>query len=302
MKNAISTSGARWGENLSLKQIFSSLREAGYDVIDFWMNLFCMGEDAPLLRDDWRAWAQETAQLARAYGLRVGQAHAHWNHPCQIEEDFTFHPPLKKTLRCFEACKLMDCRHLVFHPIQRWHRMPEEGMRQKILDINAQWFASMLPEAEKYGVEIDIENLFDHKHVQQPGDPLFPFSTADDILYVVEKINHPLVRVCLDTGHAFINAQDVPAMIRRYGARLGALHLNDNYGKIGPIYEDLHLFPGYGRIPWPEVFAALKEIDYQGTLNMEPTGEMKHLPREMCVIQRRAAREMLEAMSARYGA
>ena len=28
--------------------------------------------------------------------------------------------------------------------------------------------------------------------------------------------------------------------------------------------------PGEGRIPWPEIFSALREIDYQGAVTMEP--------------------------------
>ena len=28
--------------------------------------------------------------------------------------------------------------------------------------------------------------------------------------------------------------------------------------------------PGEGRIPWPEIFGALREIDYQGAVTMEP--------------------------------
>ena len=28
--------------------------------------------------------------------------------------------------------------------------------------------------------------------------------------------------------------------------------------------------PGEGRIPWPEIFGALREIDYHGAVTMEP--------------------------------
>ena len=286
--------------NTDLQTCFDTLREAGYRCMDFWLCKYCVGEDAPLAKKDWRQWVRDAAECAAESGLRVGQMHAHWDHPHQIHEDMTYDAPLDIHCQNIEAAAMMGCRRLIFHPIQRWFRMTDPAMRQQVLDINADWFSKLLPAAEQYGVELHLENLFDHKHVQQPGDPVFPFSTAEDLLYVVQKLNHPLVKICLDTGHANINSLDVPQMIRAFGRLLGSLHLNDNYGKIGPIYEDLHLFPGYGRLPWPQIMAALDEIGYADTLNMEPGGELKNLPRPLRAIQYRAALEMVETMQQLY--
>ena len=77
------------------------------------------------------------------------------------------------------------------------------------------------------------------------------------------------------------------------------MHLNDNYGYITPVYEDLHLFPGYGRIEWNAVFAALREVNFKGVLNIEPIGELRRLPREVCLVQLRAAAETLSLLSGR---
>ena len=300
MNNPISVSGSKLAKNTDLQGCIDTLKAAGYDTVDFWLCKYCKGVDAPMNRPDWREWVQDAARRFASAGITVGQVHAHWDHEFQIHEDFTYDLPLPVIYNNIEAAALLGCHRLIFHPIQRWLRMPEEGMRARVIEINAAWFRALLPAAEKWGVELHIENLFDHKHVQQPGDPLFPFGTSADILALVERIDHPLVKICLDTGHANINAQDVPVMIRAYGKRLGSLHLNDNYGKIGPIYEDLHLFPSYGRLPWPAIFQALAEIGYEGTLNMEPGGELDKLPYELRVIQLRAAREIVAAMRTLY--
>ena len=86
-------------------------------------------------------------------------------------------------------------------------------------------------------------------------------------------------------------------MIRAFRSDLATVHLNDNYGYITPVYEDLHLFPGYGRIAWEPIFTALREINFKGVLNIEPIGELKRLSRALCLIQLRAAAETLSLLS-----
>ena len=121
-----------------------------------------------------------------------------------------------------------------------------------------------------------------------------PYTTADDLLELARRLNSPHVRLCLDTGHANIAGQNVPEMIEKYGNLLDTLHLNDNYGYISPVFEDLHLFPGYGRLDWHAIFAALHENGYSGTINIEPVAELDRLPRELRVLQFSTALEILK--------
>ena len=146
-----------------------------------------------------------------------------------------------------------------------------------------------------------IENLFDHQHIQQSGDQPFPCGRAEDVLQVIDRIGSPLVGACVDTGHANINGTDVPEMIRLYGDKLKALHIQDNFGKIGPIYEDLHMLPTCGRIPWQDVFAALREVGYEGTLNMEINAELPRLPDELRLIHLKFGTELLTKLNEMYG-
>jgi len=52
------------------------------------------------------------------------------------------------------------------------------------------------------------------------------------------------------------------------------LHLNDNYGMIGPIYSDIHTLLGFARVEFPEVLKALREVNYKGIYNMEIRASM----------------------------
>lgn len=301
MKHLISTSAHAMAKVTPLPDCIEILHQAGFKVTDFWLWKFSNTEDAPLYQENWREWTADVRRKLEEKEIAVGQVHAHWDHPWQVNDDFSFELPREIFHRSIEATHLLGSHKLIFHPIQRFSRVLTEEDRRRVLDANVAWFGALLPTAEKFGVELHIENTFDYKDIQLPGDPHFTNETADDLMYIIEKLDHPLMKICLDTGHANIAGQDIPAMIRRFGSKLNSLHMNDNYGRIGPIYPDIHIFPGYGRVPWKDVFAALKEVGYEGTLNMEPNGELPKLPYGMRVIQLRAAIDCVRFMAEEAG-
>ena len=73
------------------------------------------------------------------------------------------------------------------------------------------------------------------------------------------------VGVCQDVGHSNANAEDPAADAREAGARLVAIHIQDNDG----LGEDQHLVPGEGTIDWGAYLAALDEIAYAGPRTFE---------------------------------
>ena len=301
MNYLVSSSIAKLLRDHDIATSFSILHQAGFDAVDFPLCSYCEHDGDPMLMPAWREWAQSVRALADEHGLIIGQVHAHWRMESTVNEDFSCDPPLEVIHRNFEVCRIWGTRRLIFHPCQRYFLLPDAADRQKVLDANVEWFSQLLPTAEKFDVELLIENLFDHKHVQQPGDQPFPCGSAEDVLYIINRIGHPLMKTCLDTGHANISGQDVAHMARLYGDKLVALHLQDNYGKIGPIYEDLHLLPTCGRIPWQDVFAALRDIGYEGTLNLEVNAELPRLPEPLRLIHLRTARELTATLNQLYG-
>lgn len=277
-----------------------TIRDAGFDGLDFPISVYSRPLDSPLRKDDWRQWTREVRRFSDRIGLPVLQAHASWEQT--VAEDFHFEPPYEIYARTMEACHILGCRNLVFHPVLYLFRVREEGMKERLHEWNVQWFRALLPLAEKFDLVIELENMFDYRHVQLPGDPAFPYTSAEDMLALCDRLNSDRVRICLDTGHANIAGQDVPAMIRRYGNRLAVLHLNDNFGKIEPVFEDLHLFPGYGLLDWEAIFSALHEIRYDGTVNMEPVAQLDRMPPELRVLQLRTALEILRYYNRRNDA
>ena len=176
------------------------------------------------------------------------------------------------------------------------HRMPDRSLWPRIHDWNVRWFHELLPLAEKFDIVINLENTFDYRHLQQPGDAPVPYTTAQDMLELVYGIGSNRVQLCLDTGHAHISGQDVPEMIRAWRGNLATLHLNDNYGLIRPVLRTCICSPATER--WSgSRSSTLRDIRFRGVLNIEPVVELARMPRAVRVIQLRAAAQTLQVLA-----
>lgn len=92
---------------------------------------------------------------------------------------------------------------------------------------------SDVPAVHKKGLVlfcVEVVNRFEH----------FMMNTAAEGIAFCERVGSPNCKLLLDTFH--MNIED----------------------------ETNRRPPGEGRIPWPEIFGALREIDYQGAVTMEP--------------------------------
>ncbi len=87
-------------------------------------------------------------------------------------------------------------------------------------------------------------------------------NTAADVTALCGQVNHPNVGVLLDTFHANIEEKDIAAAYRTTGAHLKHVHACENDRGT----------PGSGHVEWPAVFAALREIGYDGWLTIESFG------------------------------
>lgn len=295
MQHIISTSMASFCRGRSPEEAMRLVRDAGFTGLDFPLSVYSDTPDAPLQQDSWREWAVEAAKAAERCGLRVVQAHAPWHQ--RIDASLHYEAPREIFGRVMEACHILGCRHLIFHPQRQPLRVDSLALRQRIHAYNIRWFRELLPLAEQLDIVINLENTFDSHHVQGPSDPSYPYTRAEDLLALQRDIGSDRVMLCLDTGHASIEAQDVPAMIRAFGRNLATVHLNDNYGRIGPIYEDLHLYPGSGLLDWDAIFAALREIGFAGAYNMEPIAQLKRQPDALRLISLRAAADILRILA-----
>ncbi|MDD3172732.1 MAG: sugar phosphate isomerase/epimerase [Herbinix sp.] len=118
--------------------------------------------------------------------------------------------------------------------------------------------AQMSKIARECGVEtlgLEVLNRFEN-HVLN--------TAAEGVQFVKEvrelETNATNVKVMLDTFHMNIEEQSIGEAIRTAGAYLGHFHTG----------ECNRMVPGKGRTPWREIGEALKSINYNGTVVMEP--------------------------------
>ena len=83
---------------------------------------------------------------------------------------------------------------------------------------------------------------------------------CEEALAYVKAVDHPNVKVHLDTFHMSIEEDSLPDAIRRAGSYLGHMHVGERNRKV----------PGKGNLPWFEIGQALKDINYQGAAVFEP--------------------------------
>ena len=88
----------------------------------------------------------------------------------------------------------------------------------------------------------------------------FIMNTAAEGIAFAERVGSPNCKILLDTFHMNIEEDSLRGSIVEAGNWLGHFHLGETNRRP----------PGRGRIPWPEIFGALREINYQGAVVMEP--------------------------------
>jgi sugar phosphate isomerase/epimerase len=108
-------------------------------------------------------------------------------------------------------------------------------LARRLVDDLAGW-------ARPLGIRIAVENEL-HGYTA---------SWAESLADLVTVFPDPATGFCLDTGHAICNGQDCLHEIEAAGDRLIACHLNSN-----ELVGDPHWLPDRGKLPWPEVKAAL---------------------------------------------
>ncbi|MGE5221455.1 MAG: sugar phosphate isomerase/epimerase family protein [Omnitrophica WOR_2 bacterium] len=88
----------------------------------------------------------------------------------------------------------------------------------------------------------------------------FILNTCSEAIAYVDAVGSPNVKIMLDTFHMNIEENFLGDAILRAGSSLGHFHVGENN----------RMPPGYGHIPWTEVGSALRKIEYQGSIVMEP--------------------------------
>ena len=124
---------------------------------------------------------------------------------CTIEESLEIAHAIGATLVKYST----DVEHP--HPISHSCMCPEamEQMSKIVMD-----FKRNIPTIEKYNLKIAIENHCD----------LF----SDEVIWMVEKLNHPLIGACCDTINSLMLAEGIEECVRKMAPYCYCVHFCDN--------------------------------------------------------------------------
>lgn len=170
--------------------------------------------------------------------------------------------------RCIEACHTLGASNLVgpmYSAVGRvWQDTPESRLRH--LDTLVGQLQELAGYAADRGVVLCIEplNRFETSFI----------NTAEQVVELVDRVDHPNCGVLLDTFHMGIEEKSLGAAIRHCGPRLKHFHACGNDRGA----------PGNGHLPWDEVAEALKDIGYRGPVVIESfTAQVQSIARAAAV-------------------
>lgn len=148
-----------------------------------------------------------------------------------------------RLIKGVEIAASLDADLMVVHsPFNYWHALNYTNythLRPALMEACADCLVPVLSAAQTHGVTLVLENI----------DDTNPSDRAD----LADMINHPRLRLSVDTGHAELahcnyGAPPVVDTLVQAGARLAHVHLQDVDG-----HADRHWHPGNGRICWRPV-------------------------------------------------
>ena len=237
--------------NISDKERIKYLADAGFKYIDF--DFYSqVTTDSEFYKDTWKQYTYDLREYGEKLGVKFVQAHAPNSNPLQ-QNGKDWDVLLQITKNSIEACEILGIKNNVYHAGWDGPISTEEYYKR-----NLEFLQLLMPIMEKTGVTMLVENS---TKVNMTTNRYF--ITGKDMSDFIEYVNHPLVAVCWDTGHANCEGNQYKEIID-LGKNLKGLHVNDNRGE-----RDEHLLPYCGTTNFDEVIKALIDIKYDGYFTFE---------------------------------
>jgi D-psicose/D-tagatose/L-ribulose 3-epimerase len=154
---------------------------------------------------------------------------------------------------CIEATQAVGATNLagpLYSAVGRvWQATPDE--RERDMELLVGQLRELAHYAADHGVVMCVEplNRFETSFI----------NLASQVVEVVDRVDHPACQAMLDTFHMNIEEKSLGDAIRTVGPRLRHFHSCENDRGA----------PGTGHVPWSEVAAALRDINYDGPVVIE---------------------------------
>lgn len=220
---------------------------------------------APFVTDEYLAWVDRALEIATAYGIRFGQAHAPFY-------DF-FDPAIRDReekdrliLRSIECAGRMGVKWIAIHA---GTDRGSGAMRKSSLEKNLQYFLPIVEYAASQNVGIAFENLWDLNIAPKKRYT----AMVEDLVELVDAFRSDTVGICFDVEHAVISGLDPVKELEVIGHRLKSTHISDCIDMAAD-----HLLPFSGITHWQSFMEALYALGYQGDFAFEIHRYTQYMP------------------------
>ena len=231
-------------KSIGMEKAAKILSDAGFRYLDY----------TPPMDKDWQTEMDMAAECFIRYGMVVHQCHAPFN---RYKRWGTIENHKERVAESLEAAKSLGAKYFVVHgdefDFENLTYSPE-----KALLYNYDYFAPTVEKAEKYGISVAFENVFEDMDVPRNC------SKTEDLCALIDRFGGA-VCCCWDFGHGAVSyGEQNDEAIASMGGRIRCTHVHDNY-----LNADMHLVPFYGKMNWEKSMQALKQGGIPDVLSFE---------------------------------
>jgi len=258
MKKSINLWALPYPSKMTLKECLELCKDAGFDGVE--VNYALEGDLTPETSD---AQVQAIGEMARKIGLEISGvcSFLFWPYslthedPARRERGLELAKDMIRVARLLNTPNLLVIAGSTYVPwIKDDPPVPHDVCERRAREA----IHKLLPDAEKAGVYLNIENIFVNGFLHSP----------QEMVAFVDSFRSPYVRVHFDTGN--IAQWHFPEhWIPILGKRIQNIHLKEyskrtnefNLNAFRPLLD--------GTTNWPAVLEALDAIGYRGYLTFE---------------------------------
>lgn len=267
MKKSINLWALPYPKKMSFRDCLELCKDAGFDGVE--VNYALEGDLSPEADD---AHIKELGQLARKIGIEISGvcSFLFWPYSLTHNDPKRRQQGLDLAGKMIRAARLLGTENLLVVPgatyipwLEGETPVPPEVCDQRAKEA----IGRLLPQAEKAGVYLNIENIFVNGYLHSP----------QEMNAFVDSFQSERVKVHFDTGNIMLYhfpEHWIPAL----GKRIQNVHLKE-YSKH--VHEfNLHTFRPLldGTTDWPAVLNALDRVGYRGHLTFEYFNPYLHWP------------------------
>lgn len=237
-----------WAADLEdLRKYVRKVDDLGFDILE----LSC-----DVVQDLSSSQRKELRKEARDRGIRFSfNTNLTEENDISSEKERTRRKGIEHLKECIELIDEMDGKVLTGLTYGAWNPSFQGSAADKdpYFDRSVESWKEAVETAENLDVKCTVEvvNRFEQ----------FLLNTASEAVEFVERIDSPNLGILLDTYHMNIEEDSIPAAIEEAGDNLFHFHVGENNRKP----------PGRGgHIRWDPIIDAMRDINYDGGVVMEP--------------------------------